>query len=107
MQKPAESGHVDFRQYHLDVIQSGGNTYLMPQVFRLGSLIFKVYFLDHAPPHFHVAEGPAEVSIALKDLAVLAGSIPSLRRALGWAAENRQFLIEQWNEKNPNNKYVP
>ncbi len=58
-----------------------------------------MFFADHNPPHFHVLgrEGAAQVRIDTLEVIVQTGRI-ELRDALRWAAENRAFLEEKWQE---------
>jgi Domain of unknown function (DUF4160) len=58
----------------------------------------RMYFRDHAPPHFHAFYHDNEVLIAIEALEVIRGALP--RRALGlvldWAELHRSELMENW-----------
>jgi len=57
----------------------------MPEISRFYGIIIKMYFSDHAPPHFHAFYGDSEVLINITTLAVIAGKLPP--RAMGLVAE--------------------
>ena len=54
---------------------------------------------NHPRPHFHASYGEHEASIAIDDLAVLAGFLPgrALEMALAWAAIHRDELQAAWD----------
>lgn len=70
----------------------------MPVVSRFFGLVVAMYYQDHDPPHFHVRYGERQALVAIRDLRVLAGSLPP--RALGlvveWASLHREALLENW-----------
>jgi Domain of unknown function (DUF4160) len=43
----------------------------MPEICRFYGIVIKMYFADHAPPHFHEEYAEHEVRIAIASLAVL------------------------------------
>ena len=56
----------------------------MPEICRYG-IVIKMYFADHAPPHFHAEYAEHEARIAIESLAVISGKLPP--RAMGLVAE--------------------
>lgn len=70
----------------------------MPEISRFYGIVIKMYFNDHAPPHFHAEYGDAEIVVDIDTLAVLAGRLPP--RALGlvmeWAALRQGELRDDW-----------
>ena len=70
----------------------------MPTISEFYGILIRMYFSDHAPPHFHAAYGGSEVQIDIRTLEVLEGGIP--RRAMGfvleWASQHRAELLEDW-----------
>ena len=54
----------------------------------------------HHRPHFHARYAEQEISIAIDNLEILAGSIPQRAYAmtLEWSALNRAELLAAWNE---------
>ena len=57
----------------------------MPEISRFYGIVIKMYFADHAPPHFHAEYAEHEARIAIGSLAVLSGDLPP--RAMGLVAE--------------------
>jgi hypothetical protein len=53
---------------------------------------------DHNPPHVHLMGPDFDVVINLETLEVMDGAAPAtvLRHAVGWIADNREELIQQW-----------
>ncbi|HEX7449409.1 MAG TPA: DUF4160 domain-containing protein [Pirellulales bacterium] len=70
----------------------------MPEISRFFGIAIKVYYRDHAPPHFHAEYGGDEAMIGIDSLAVLAGKLSS--RAMGlvleWAALHQAELRKVW-----------
>jgi hypothetical protein len=78
----------------------------MPTIEIIDSIKILMYFRDHMPPHFHVEYNEYEVTIDIRTLEKLEGKMPGkpLKKALSWAKKNQGFLMEKWNEMNPNAK---
>ena len=57
----------------------------MPEICRFYGIVIKMYFADHAPPHFHAEYAEHEARIAIESLAVISGKLPP--RAMGLVAE--------------------
>jgi hypothetical protein len=72
----------------------------MPEISRFYGIVIKMYYNDHAPPHFHAEYGRAEMLIDIDTMAVVAGKLPP--RATGlvieWAAQHRTELQHAWNQ---------
>jgi len=66
---------------------------------RFFGIVIRMYYNDHAPPHFHVRYADQKALIAIDTLALLKGQLSP--RALGlvteWAALHRAELMEDWN----------
>ena len=58
----------------------------------------RMYFEDHAPPHFHVYYGESHATISIETLEVLRGDLPrrSYRMVLEWAVAHRTELSRNW-----------
>lgn len=71
----------------------------MPIVSRFFGIIIRMFFNEHAPPHFHAEYGEYRAEIDIRTLEVLAGKLP--RRALGlvqdWAELHRDDLMQDWD----------
>jgi len=69
----------------------------MPTISMFYGIVIRMYFNDHAPPHFHARYGDDEATI--ESLRLLAGALPT--RALDlittWAAVHRTELLWNWN----------
>jgi hypothetical protein len=71
----------------------------MPTISAFYGIVIRMYFHDHAPPHFHARYGEEEATIEIENLNVLAGTLP--RRALelvrAWAVAHRAELLGNWS----------
>ena len=80
----------------------------MPELSRFLGIVVYMYFNDHNPPHFHVEYGDHRASIAIENLSVLEGGLPS--RVLGyvveWASLHKDELMDDWNMIKSTGKYV-
>ncbi len=72
--------------------------YALPTISTFYGIVIRMFYNDHAPPHFHVQYGEFQAEMAIETLQVLAGRLP--RRALGmtleWAASHRAELFDDW-----------
>ena len=70
----------------------------MPELARFYGIVIKMYFADHAPPHFHAEYAEYEARVMIDNLAVLSGSLPA--RAMGlvveWATLHQRELQAAW-----------
>jgi hypothetical protein len=70
----------------------------MPTISTFYGILIRMFFNDHAPPHFHARYGEFEATIEISTLEVIQGELPS--RALNlvqeWAKINREELLEDW-----------
>ena len=57
----------------------------MPEISRFYGIVIRMYFADHAPPHFHAEYAEHEARVAIETLGLLSGQLPP--RALGLVAE--------------------
>jgi hypothetical protein len=71
----------------------------MPEISRFFGIIIAIFYDDHNPPHFHARYNGEKVSIEIKSLKVLEGSISP--RALGlvieWATLHKEELLKDWD----------
>jgi hypothetical protein len=60
--------------------------------------VVKVFYNDHAPPHFHAEYSGSVMLVAIETLGVIAGKLPP--RATGtvmeWATQHQQELRDVW-----------
>jgi hypothetical protein len=70
----------------------------VPEISRFFGIVIRMFYNDHAPPHFHAEYGEHEALIEIESLAVYAGYLPN--RALGlvreWAGLHREELRQDW-----------
>lgn len=71
----------------------------MPEISRFFGIVVRMFYDDHAPPHFHATYAGQEVIIGIRSLNVLRGRLPA--RALGlvmeWASLHEDELMDDWN----------
>ena len=70
----------------------------MPTICMFRGIKVYINWREHQPPHFHATYGGNEVTILIKELEVLSGSLPhkQLKMLLGWAAFHQEELMENW-----------
>ncbi len=70
----------------------------MPTISEFYGLIIRMYWNDHAPPHFHARYGEFEAHFAIGSLEIIRGALPRRAHALvlEWAALHRAELMEDW-----------
>jgi hypothetical protein len=70
----------------------------MPRIAVVDGVSIYMYFLDHAPPHFHAIKGDQEAVIQIGG-GLLAGSLSrsELAKVLEWAETHVDQLNVEWN----------
>jgi hypothetical protein len=70
----------------------------MPTISTFYGILIRMYFRDHAPPHFHVRYGEFEATIDIQTLSIRHGELPrrSLDLVQEWAMIHRAELLENW-----------
>jgi Domain of unknown function (DUF4160) len=70
----------------------------MPTISKFYGILIRMFFNDHAPPHFHAEYGEFKAVVNIQDLTVMEGNLP--RRAqqlvLDWAELHQEELLEDW-----------
>jgi len=70
----------------------------VPTISEFFGISIRIFYRDHDAPHFHAYYGSDEASVRIRDLVVVAGSLPP--RALGlvieWATIHRAELEHDW-----------
>ena len=83
----------------------------MPEICRFFGIVVRMYYDDHAPPHFHVRYAAQKALVGIETLAVLRGwlSPKALGLVVEWAALHRSELMENWElaRKNSPLKSIP
>jgi hypothetical protein len=70
----------------------------MPTISAFYGILIRMYFNDHAPPHFHARYGEFEATINLETLDVIEGQLPGRGLSLvrEWAMIHKEELLEDW-----------
>jgi hypothetical protein len=70
----------------------------MPELSRFFGIKIRMFFKDHAPPHFHAIYGDEEAVIALDSLGVIKGELSpkALALVVEWALIHRSELQANW-----------
>lgn len=70
----------------------------MPTISRFYGIVIRMFFNEHAPPHFHAEYGDDTAAITIETLSILSGELPrrALVLVLDWAALHRAELREDW-----------
>jgi hypothetical protein len=70
----------------------------MPTISSFYGLLIRMYFNEHAPPHFHVQYADFVATVNIHSLSIADGNLP--RRAqelvLDWAELHQYELLEDW-----------
>jgi len=76
----------------------------MPELSRFYGIIIRMYYGDHAPPHFHAVYQGDEVQINLQTLDVMEGQVRrrALALVLEWVALHRHELDRAWERASRN-----
>lgn len=84
----------------------------MPEISRFLGIIIKIFYNEHAPPHFHAEYNEFKAEILIETLEINEGRLPKrvYSLVLEWATEHRIELLNDWNlarEKKILNKIDP
>lgn len=74
----------------------------MPEISRFFGIIIKMFFLDHAPPHFHAEYGNYKAVIDIKTQEVTEGYFPpkQLKLVQAWAIIHEEELLKNFEGLN-------
>ncbi len=70
----------------------------MPTISSFYGILIRMFFNDHAPPHFHAIYAEYEATIDIETLSISSGNLPrrALELVLDWAELYQSELIEDW-----------
>lgn len=70
----------------------------MPVLTQFYGIVIRMFFNDHAPPHFHAVYGEHELIVGILPIRVLEGHAPARVRSmvLEWSALHQQELADDW-----------
>ena len=79
-------------------LPSASHSSSMPEICRFFGIVIRMYFLDHAPPHFHASYSGSEAQVQIKPVGLLAGGLPprALALVVEWATIHQVELLENW-----------
>ena len=71
----------------------------MPIISQFYGIIIKMFYNDHAPPHFHAIYGEYELVVGISPITIIVGKAPNRVRSmiLEWTALHQQELLDNWN----------
>ena len=70
----------------------------MPTISTFYGILIRMFFNDHAPPHFHARYGEFEATVNIGTLEIIEGQLPHRAFSLvqEWAMIHREELLEDW-----------
>jgi hypothetical protein len=70
----------------------------MPIISSFFGIVIRMFFDEHAPPHFHAQYGEFKASIDIRSLTVLEGRLSrrALELVLDWAELHQSELLQDW-----------
>ncbi|MBS4052707.1 DUF4160 domain-containing protein [Methylomonas rivi] len=70
----------------------------MPTISMFYGILIKMFFDDHAPPHFHAEYGEFELAIAINPIKIIQGDAPKRVKSmvLEWTALHQEELLLDW-----------
>ncbi|MDD5267811.1 MAG: DUF4160 domain-containing protein [Methylococcales bacterium] len=70
----------------------------MPTISMFYGIIIKMFFDDHALPHFHAEYGEYELIIAINPIKIVNGDAPKRVKSmvLEWTALHQEELLKDW-----------
>ena len=70
----------------------------MPIISNFFGIFIRMFFDEHAPPHFHAQYGEFKAIIDIQTLALSRGKLPrrALELVLDWAELHQAELLQNW-----------
>jgi hypothetical protein len=70
----------------------------MPVISRFFGMVIRMFFNEHAPPHFHVEYAEYQAVINIQSLQLTEGKLPrrALEMALDWTELHQEELLRDW-----------
>lgn len=71
----------------------------MPTIAWFSGIAIRMFYNDHAPPHFHAYFGEREARVAIETGELIGGNLPARQRRLvrEWALMYQDRLMADWN----------
>ncbi|WP_414643523.1 DUF4160 domain-containing protein [Brevundimonas sp.] len=75
----------------------------VPTISWFYGISIRMYFGDHAPPHFHAYEPGNEAQVRIADGEIIKGRLSRSARGLvkEWTLINQAALMENWERSRP------
>lgn len=72
----------------------------MPTISIFYGIIIRMFFEEHAPPHFHAQYGEHKAAINIHTLEIMEGTLPrrALNLVLDWAELHHDELLSDWDK---------
>lgn len=70
----------------------------MPVIGKIKNIVLRMFFDDHAPPHFHADNTKENGLFSIKTLAMFKGnlSVKDQNEVQNWAQGKQDKLLEMW-----------
>lgn len=70
----------------------------MPTISNFFGIVIRMFFDEHAPPHFHAQYGEFKAIIDIQKLTLMKGELPrrTLELVLDWAELHQTELLQNW-----------
>ena len=90
-------------------VRCRGDALVVPTISRFYGIVIRMYFADHAPPHFHALYGGEEAVVAIGTGEILRGGVPdrALRMVREWASIHHDELAANWERIQVPDQPVP
>jgi hypothetical protein len=71
----------------------------MPRISAFFGIVIRMFYNDHAPPHFHAEYGEYEAVYSVRTIEVLRGQLPRRAHAMvvEWTTIHRAELMDNWD----------
>jgi len=71
----------------------------VPIISRFFGILIRMFFNEHAPPHFHAEYAESRAVINIRTLEVIEGRLPrrALELVLDWAELHQDELLMDWD----------
>lgn len=69
----------------------------MPEISRFLGIVIRMFYRDHAPPHFHAYYGEYEIIVEIQT-GIIKGKFPkrAMTAVIEWLDIHRAALMEDW-----------
>lgn len=70
----------------------------MPVIAQFFGIAIRMFYNDHAPPHFHAVYGEFELVVGIAPIRILWGKAPTRVRSMviEWAGLHQEGLVDNW-----------